>query len=250
MTDEEAITTMDSPAMESDLTAEAPDNPATEDATVLDGADVEPTGEAAEPGPIPYNRFKEVNDQLRELKQMKEQEASILQQFGFSNLEEMRQAAFAEQQRLEEERIASHFQQQVEEGYLDEGTAEMRRDLEIQRLQFERERAQVRDLLVQQQVSAAMASSPSAQQAPDMVMELVKSGLPPQQAAAQVAMMVDRFSMAAKSQAIRQQNVAPAPMSTSNQSAQPTRPMNPLDAWRQQAARPWREILAGSKDTV
>lgn len=249
MTDEQALTPVDSPAMESDHIAEAPEIPATEDAIVHDGADVEPMGEAAEPGPIPYSRFKEVNDQFKALKEQKEQEAAILQQFGFSNLEEMRQAAFAEQQRLEEERIASHFQQQVEEGYLDEGTAEMRRDLEVQRLQFERERAQVKELLAQQQVSAALSANPSAQQAPDMVMELVRSGLTPQQAAAQVAMMVDRFSLAAKSQAIRQQ-VAPAPMSTSNQAAQPTRPMNPLDAWRQQASRPWRDILGGSKDTV
>lgn len=250
MTDEEATTTMDSPAMESDQFAEAPETPATEDATVLSGAEAESQGEASEPGPIPYTRFKEVNDQFRALKEQKEQEAQILQQFGFSSMEEMRQAAMQEQQRLEEERIAFQIQQQVDNGELDEYTANVRRDLEIQRLQFHRERMQFQQVLAQQQVAAAMAANPAAQQAQDMVTELMQAGVAPDVAVQKVAQMVERFSLAAKTQAIRQQNVAPAPMSTSNQSAQPTRPMNPLDAWRQQASRPWREILAGSKDTV
>lgn len=250
MTDEEATTTMDSPAMESDQFAEAPETPATEDATVLVGAEAESQGEASEPGPIPYTRFKEVNDQFRALKEQKEQEAQILQQFGFSSMEEMRQAAMQEQQRLEEERIAFQIQQQVDNGELDEYTANVRRDLEIQRLQFHRERMQFQQVLAQQQVAAAMAANPAAQQAQDMVTELMQAGVAPDVAVQKVAQMVERFSLAAKTQAIRQQNVAPAPMSTSNQSAQPTRPMNPLDAWRQQASRPWREILAGSKDTV
>jgi len=250
MTDEEATTTMDSPTMESDQFAEAPETPATEDATVLSGAEAESQGEASEPGPIPYTRFKEVNDQFRALKEQKEQEAQILQQFGFSSMEEMRQAAMQEQQRLEEERIAFQIQQQVDNGELDEYTANVRRDLEIQRLQFQRERMQFQQVLAQQQVAAAMAANPAAQQAQDMVTELMQAGVAPDVAVQKVAQMVERFSLAAKTQAIRQQNVAPAPMSTSNQSAQPTRPMNPLDAWRQQASRPWREILAGSKDTV
>ena len=251
MTDEEATTTMESPAMESDQVAEAPEIPATEDATVLTGVEAESQGEALEPGPIPYTRFKEVNDQFRALKEQKEQEAAILQQFGFSSMEEMRQAAMAEQQRLEEERISMQFQQQVDEGELDEYTANMRRDLEIQRLQFQRERMQFQQALAQQQLTAAMASNPAAQQAQDMVNELMQAGLPADLAVKKVAQMVERFSLAAKTQAIRQpQNVAPVPMSTSNQSAQPTTPMNPLDAWRQGASQSWRDLFNGSKDTV
>jgi vacuolar-type H+-ATPase subunit I/STV1 len=250
--DEEATTTVESPPTESEVQADAIEQPATGDATVTEMGDADSAGEeSGEPGPIPYTRFKEVNDQLRELKQMKEQEAQVLREFGFNNLEEMRQAAALEQQRMEEQNIASYFQRQVDEGELDEQTASLRQAVEMERLQIARERAQLQAYLVQQERANALASNPAAQQAQDMVDDLIASGLPPQLAVQKVAQMVERFNLAAQTQAVKQnQSVAPAPMSTSNQSAQPTRPMNPLDAWRQGASRPWREILAGSKDTV
>jgi len=248
MTDEEATTTVDSPATESDLAvADTAVEPATGDATIPTGVEAE-AEESGEPGPIPYNRFKEVNDQFKELKAQKEAEAAILQQFGFGSLEEMRQAAELEQQRLEEERVSAYYQTQVDEGELDETTAGMRRDLEIQRMQFQRERMAVQELLLQQQRQAALSVNPAAAQAPDMVDELIRSGVAPDRAAAQVAAMVERFSLAAKSQAIRQPSV-PAPMGSTNQSAQPTRPQSPLDAWRAGASRSWRDIFNG-KDTL
>lgn len=249
MMDEEAIQTVDSPATESDqIDTETSEQPATGDATGPALFDGETTDEG-EPGPIPYNRFKEVNDQFKELKAQKEAENAILQQFGFSSLAEMQQAAELERQRIEEERVSAYFQSQVDEGELDETTASMRRDLEIQRIQFERERQQVRELLLQQHKQFALTQHPSAAQAPDMVDELIRAGLAPDAAAAQVAAMVDRFSLAAKSQAIRQPS-PPSPMGSTNQAAQQTRPMSPLDAWKQQAARPWRDILGGNKDTI
>ncbi len=253
--DEEATQTVESPPTESEVQADAIEQPATGDATVTEMGDAESAGEdPGEPGPIPYTRFKEVNDQLRELKQMKEQEAQVLREFGFNNLEEMRQAAALEQQRMEEQNIAAYFQRQVDEGELDEHTATLRQAVEMERLQIARERAQLQAYLVQQERANALSANPAAQQAQDMVDDLIASGLPPQVAVQKVAQMVERFNLAAQTQAVKQnqsnQPVAPAPMSTSNQSAQPTRPMNPLDAWRQQASRPWREILAGSKDTV
>lgn len=250
--DEEATQTVESPPTESEVQAGAIEQPATGDATVTEMGDADSAGEdQGEPGPIPYTRFKEVNDQLRELKQLKEQEAQVLREFGFNNVEEMRQAAALEQQRMEEQNIASYFQRQVEEGELDEYTASLRQAVEMERLQIARERAQLQAYLVQQERANALSANPAAQQAQDMVDDLIASGLPPQVAVQKVAQMVERFNLAAQTQAVKQnQSVAPAPMSTSNQSAQPTRPMNPLDAWRQQASRPWREILAGSKDTV
>lgn len=247
--DEEATIPVESPTTESEqVSAEVPEQPATGDAIVPVDTLAETT-ESEEPGPIPYSRFKEVNDQYRELKAQKEAEAAILQQFGFSSIEEMRAAAELEQQRLEEERVNAYFQSQVDDGELDETTAAMRRDLEIQRMQFERERQQVREVLMNQHKQMAMNAYPSASQAPDMVDELINAGIPPDKAAAQVAAMVDRFSLAAKSQALRQP-VAPTPVSASNQAAQPTRSLNPLDSWREQASRSWRDILGGNKDTL
>lgn len=249
--DEEATTTVESPTTESEL-AQAIEEPATGDAIVTEMGEAESAEqEQAEPGPIPYSRFKEVNDQFRALKEQKEQEAAILQQFGFGSVQEMREAAALEQQRMEEANIASYFQQQVNEGELDEQTAALRHAVELERLQLSRERAQMQAYLAQQQKQTALAESPEAQQAQDMVDDLINSGLPPQIAVQKVAEMVKRFNFAAKTQAIRQnQNVAPVPMSTSNQSAQPTTPMNPLDAWRQGASQSWRDLFNGSKDTV
>lgn len=247
--DEEATTTVESPTTESEVQAEAIEAPATGDAIVPEMGEAEGMESQAEPGPIPYSRFKEVNDQFRALKEQKEQEAAILQQFGFSSIEEMRQAAALEQQRMEEQNIAAYFQNQVNEGELDEHTASLRQAVEMERLQLARERAQMQSYLAQQQKAEAFAQNPEAQQAQDMVDDLINSGLPPQLAVQKVAQMVQRFNLAAKTQAIRQ-SVAPTPMSSSNQSAQPTTPMNPLDSWRSQASKPWRELFNGSKDIV
>ena len=53
------------------------------------------------------------------------------------------------------------------------------------RIQFERERQQVRELLLQQHKQFALTQHPSAAQAPDMVDELIRAGLAPDAAAAQ-----------------------------------------------------------------
>ena len=249
--DEEATTTVESPTTESEFQAEVIETPATGDAIVPEMSEAEGMEGQAEPGPIPYSRFKEVNDQFRALKEQRTAEENILRQFGFSSVEEMKQAAAAEQQRMEEQQLASYFQQQVNDGELDEHTAGLRHAVELERLQLARERAQVQSYIAQQQKAEAMMASPEAQQAQDMVDDLINSGLPPQVAVQKVAQMVQRFNLAAKTQAIRQnQSVVPSPMSSTNQSAQPTQAMNPLDAWRQQASKPWRELFNGSKDTV
>lgn len=253
--DDQATEAVESLPTESDELSTDTPTPATEGASdpveVQAVADEPVDEDGAEPGPIPYSRFKEVNDQFKTLKEQKEREQAILKQFGFESVEEMQQAA-AEQQRLdEEERVKAYFQSQVDDGELDEETARHRQELAIARMTLERERAQVQEYQLVMARDQAYASHPSARQAPDKVDDLIRSGVDPRTAVATVAELVDRVTLAIKAQTVTSKPVSPPPpMGSDNQSAQPTRPMTPSEAWRQGASKSWRDLLLGGKDTA
>ena len=250
--DDQALNTEESPSPEShelDTDTLAPATEGASDPTSAQDVADEPEG-GAEPGPIPYSRFKVVNDQFKALKAQKDEEAALLREFGFESLSEMREAAAAEQQRLEEERVKAFFASQVEDGEMDEVTAAARRDLELERMAFNRERAMVQEFMILQARDAALASHPEAKEAPEAVDDLIRSGMDPRKAAAHVASLVKRFSLAAQSQATAKRPPAPSPMGTDNQSAQPVKPVSGLERLRQGASVNWRDLIMGGNDTV
>lgn len=255
--DEQATEAVESLPTESEVTDIDTDTPAPATEGALDPAQAQEVAEGSEgeegkpePGPIPYSRFKEVNDQLRELKARQEQEQSVLQAFGFQSLEEMQQAALAEAQRAEEQRIAAYFAQQVEDGELDEDTAARARDIELRALALSRQEQQVQQILLRQERDAALSAHPAAQEAADMVDDLIATGVPPKKAAAYAASMVERFQLAAKAAAVVQKSASPPPpMGSDNQASQPVRTMTPREALQSVASISWRKLLAGD-DTL
>ncbi len=189
-----------------------------------------------EPEAVPYERFREVNEQAKAAKEYQsryDQWADVIQQFeqnGFNSADDVKRALEAQQEQLAEQQIRDKWLNAQSEQYLDPQLAEAQAEAEIQRYRYDKLNQQVNSVLTQQQRNAALTEYPYARRAVQMVDNLISSGLNPREAAAQVHSQVEGLieSMVPElAELVAKQRKAPIPIGTS-ESAQPVvRPSEP-----------------------
>lgn len=189
-----------------------------------------------EPEAVPYERFREVNEQAKAAKEYQsryDQWADVIQQFeqnGFNSADDVKRALEAQQEQLAEQQIRDKWLSAQSEQYLDPQLAEAQAEAEIQRYRYDKLNQQVNSVLTQQQRNAALTEYPYARRAVQMVDNLISSGLNPREAAAQVHSQVEGLieSMVPElAELVAKQRKAPIPIGTS-ESAQPVvRPSEP-----------------------
>lgn len=189
-----------------------------------------------EPEAVPYERFREVNEQAKAAKEYQsryDQWADVIQQFeqnGFNSADDVKRALEAQQEQLAEQQIRDKWLNAQSEQYLDPQLAEAQAEAEIQRYRYDKLNQQVNSVLTQQQRNAALTEYPYARRAVQMVDNLISSGLNPREAAAQVHSQVEGLieSMVPElAELVAKQRRAPIPIGTS-ESAQPVvRPSEP-----------------------
>ena len=183
----------------------------------------------AEPEAVPYERFREVNEQAKSAKEYQtryDQWADVIQQFeenGFNSASDVKRALEAQQEQLAEQQIRDKWVAAQSEQYLDPQLADAQAEVEIQKYRYEKLNQQVNSALTQQQRNAALTEYPYARRAIQMVDNLITSGLNPREAASQVHSQVEGLieSMVPElAELVAKQRRAPTPLSTAN-SAQP-----------------------------
>ena len=189
-----------------------------------------------EPEAVPYERFREVNEQAKAAKEYQsryDQWADVIQQFeqnGFNSADDVKRALEAQHEQLAEQQIRDKWLSAQSEQYLDPQLAEAQAEAEIQRYRYDKLNQQVNSVLTQQQRNAALTEYPYARRAVQMVDNLISSGLNPREAAAQVHSQVEGLieSMVPElAELVAKQRKAPIPIGTS-ESAQPVvRPSEP-----------------------
>lgn len=138
-----------------------------------------------ERGPIPYDRFREVNEQARNARQELEQWNDIIQEFrqqGFNSAADLRKAAAQREAIQQEESIRSRYRELEQQELLDPQTANLQLEAELERFRYQQAMAQVSQYMIQQERQQAVNQYPLAQQAPAMVETLINRGVPPQEA--------------------------------------------------------------------
>lgn len=136
-------------------------------------------------GPIPYDRFREVNEQARSARQELDQWNDIIQEFrqqGFNSAADLRKAAAQREAVMQEEAIRTRYRELEQQELVDPQTANLQLEAELERFRYQQAMAQVSQYMIQQERETAVNQYPLAQQAPAMVETLINRGVPPQEA--------------------------------------------------------------------
>jgi len=141
------------------------------------------------PGNVPYERFREVNERAKQADQLSNEFdnwRSVIDEFkqlGYNSAADIQAALEAQQQANEEAEIAQRYQQLQDANVIDPYNAQLQQEAELTKLRYERQMQKVNSYLLQQEQSQAMSQYPLANQAPELVQGLVRSGMSPTEAA-------------------------------------------------------------------
>jgi hypothetical protein len=161
--------------------------PAEYDSATDDGFDYlsEPVEVSSEPGPIPYERFKEVNDKAKSYSDRYEKWADVIQQFeqqGFQSAADIRRMQQQQQVEMQEESIRQRYHELQAQELVDPATAQLQLDAELQKFRYEQAMQEVGQYMAQKEREQAVQQFPLAQKASHLVDSLVNVGIKPTEA--------------------------------------------------------------------
>jgi uncharacterized protein YoaH (UPF0181 family) len=191
-------------------------------------------GMQEQPGNVPYERFREVNERAKQASQYSEELdswRSVIDEFkaqGFNSGADIQAALEAQRQEAEEVAIRERYDSLQNANLLDAQSAYAQQEAEITKLRYERQMAQVQEYMISQQTSQAMQSFPLAQRAPDLVNNLVASGVDPGQAAQFVHEQVKAIAKTLVPELTNKLvNTAPTPIQNGQSAANTQAPTQP-----------------------
>ena len=188
----------------------------------------QPTSEPAmqEPQPVPYERFREVNEKAKSANDRLTAWGDVITEFerqGFKSAADL-QAAYAQQQvQMQEQAIVDRYRDLENQELLDPQTSQLQMQAELERFRYQQAMAQVSQYMVDQQKATALAQYPLAKRNQTMVDSLVSQGIEPTNAARLVHEQIEQLSKTLVPELvarISQGRNLPTPTGT-GQSAQP-----------------------------
>lgn len=144
------------------------------------------------PENVPYDRFREVNEQAKAAKDIAaqyEKWADVIQALesdGYTSGEQLRNAWAQQQQQANEDQIRQKYQTMSEANLLSEDAARISADYEIQRMKYEELLSQVESQKRSQSLEQAFREYPYARRGEQIVNNLVARGVDPIEAVSYV----------------------------------------------------------------
>ena len=145
----------------------------------------QPVNDTKEPGPIPYDRFREVNDKAKSYSERLDKWADVISQFeqqGFQSAADLQKAIQQQQVQAQEVSIKQRYRELESQDLIDPATAQLQLDAELQKFRYEQAMAEVSQFMVQREREQAVQMYPLAQKANHMVDSLVNAGIKPSDA--------------------------------------------------------------------
>ena len=145
-----------------------------------------------QPGNVPYERFKEVNDEAKQLRAAQEaysKWADVIRQFeesGFQSAADVQKAYEQQQMQSQEDQIRERWQNEVASNYMDPELARVQAEAEIQKFRYDQVVGQMNSYMVAQQREQALQQFPYASRAQDVMDSLIQQGMSPMDAASAV----------------------------------------------------------------
>lgn len=168
----------------------------------------EPTdGDASNPGPIPYDRFREVNDRARNYSDRLDKWADVISQFeqqGYQSAADVQRALQQQQQQMEEQQIVSRYRELEQQELVDPATAKLQLEAELERYRYQQAMAEVSQFMVHQERTTALEQYPLAKEATSLVDALISAGNEPTKAAQMVHEHVGRLTQSLRSEVAKQ----------------------------------------------
>lgn len=177
--------------------------------------------EPTSPQPVPYERFREVNERARtadELETKLNRWGRVIEQFeqqGYQSADDIDRVMEQQQQSAYENQIRQRYQQLADSQIIDPAVAQMQQEAEIAKYRYEQQMSQVQGYMLMQQRDAAVQQFPLAQRAPGLVDNLIQAGFDPMDAAQAVHEQVRTIA----------QSLAPEIASRMNQTKRAPQPM-------------------------
>jgi hypothetical protein len=144
---------------------------------------------ADEPGSVPYERFREVNEQARsgrEYQERLERWSDVIQQLesnGFQSAADVQRALQEQQWKQQEDQIRSEYDQLTSQDIVSPELAQAQAEAEINKLRYDRLMNQMSEYMVTQQRESALQQYPYARRGMDMYEGLIQNGMNPMDAA-------------------------------------------------------------------
>ncbi len=183
--------------------------------------------EYIDPNPVPYDRFREVNERAKMANEQLSRWGDVIQEFerqGFQSAADVQQALEAQQRASQEQSIIERYRQLEEQELLDPQTSQLQMQAELERFRYQQAMQQVSHYMIEQQKATALNQYPLAQRNQSSVDALVQRGIDPVDAARIVHEQVDQLTRALVPELVQRLNAgrqSPTPTST-RQSARAT----------------------------
>jgi hypothetical protein len=141
-----------------------------------------------QPGAVPYERFREVNEKARQLQDVESKLSkwsSVIEQLesqGYGDAEAVLAAQAEQAAKAEEAQLRQYYQGLVDQQGLDPNVAQMQMEAQLSKMQYERQMEEVNNYMMMQQRDVALEQFPLAARAPALVDNLIAAGYDPYQA--------------------------------------------------------------------
>ena len=142
-----------------------------------------------QPGSVPYERFREVNEQARsgrEYQERLERWSDVIQQLesnGFQSAADVQRALQEQQWEQQEQQVRAEYDQLMNQEVLSPELAHAQAEAEVQRMRYDRLMNQMSEYMVNQQRESALQQYPYARRGMDMYEGLISNGMNPMDAA-------------------------------------------------------------------
>jgi hypothetical protein len=169
--------------------------------------DGQPSHIQGEPGPIPYDRFREVNERARQAQSQLDNWSDVitgLQAQGYRSAEDVRRALQEQQLQAQENEIRTRYQDLENQNLVDSTTANLQMNAELEAHRYRQAMSEARTYMMQNEKQKAFTQYPAAQQATQIVDSLIERGIAPAQAIQLVASQIETLSKTLKSEVAKQ----------------------------------------------
>lgn len=248
-------------------TAEFQSNEGPADSSMFDGVDIEAllaelegSQESAmaqqpapeERGPVPYERFREVNEKAKKAEQIDARLAAWqdviadLEGQGFKSAADVRAAMENQARAQREAQVQAQYDEWAAQELIDPEVAKAQAQAEIMRLRYEESMKQVTDFMAAQKKMEAMKQYPEATRGAKLVDRMVAAGVDPViacQIVAEQVKEVERTAQTHLASKLAAARKAPPPASSANT----TRPTAGPQGAQAPGSRPSLASLLGIK---
>lgn len=179
------------------------------------------------PNPVPYDRFREVNERAKQASDRLSRWGDVISEFerqGFGSAQEVQAALQQQAQQQQEQAIIDRYRDLENQELMDPQTANLQMQAELERFRYQQAMTQVSQYMVDQQKSQAFAQYPLAKRNENFVNSLVQRGVEPVEAARIVHEQIDQLTKSLVPELlskIQQGRSVPTPTGNGN-SARPT----------------------------